>query len=132
MKKLLLFSFLLIVILNSFGQTSPWTVLAQTQVNQLPSFGFSEMPRTGNKVFCLDLSVLNAPLADVSVDSAADSGVMVNFPNIHGGQDSYNIFEVAILEQARAKNYSIIKSYIEKTINDKKPKQFSLVLHHLG
>ncbi|MFV8333999.1 reprolysin-like metallopeptidase [Flavobacterium sp. GSP14] len=119
MKKLLLFSILLLSILNALGQNSPWTVMTQTQVNQLPAFPFSDMPRTGYKVFTLDLSVLSNQLSMAPMDSATDSNVIVSFPNPDGGQDSYKIFEVAIMEQALANKYPNIKSYIGKGINDK-------------
>ena len=119
MKKLLLFSFLQIVILNSFGQSSPWTILKQTQIKQLPAFSFSDMPSTGCIVFSLDRYVLNALLADAPKDTVADSSVIANFPNIDGVQDGYNIFEVALTKQAFANNSPIIKSYIGKAINDK-------------
>ncbi|MFV8355339.1 hypothetical protein ACNQGB_04030, partial [Flavobacterium sp. XS1P32] len=102
MKKLLLFSILLFSVLNALGQISPWTVMTQTHVNQLPAFPFSDMPRTGYKVFTLDLSVLSTQLSMAPMDSATDSNVIVSFPNPDGGQDSYKIFEVAIMEQALA------------------------------
>ncbi len=109
-----LFSFL-----SSLGQTSAWTVMTQTQVNQLPAFSASDRPRTGYKVFTLDLSVLSTQLSMAPMDSATDSSVIVSFPNPDGGLDNYKIFEVAIMEQALANNYPNIKSYIGKGINDK-------------
>ncbi len=106
-------------ITSTIGQTAPWTVLTPGQVALLPAFEFSNMPRTGYKVFTLDLSVLNAQLSMAPMDSSTDSNVIVSFPNPDGGQDSYKIFEIDIMEQALANNYPTIKSYIGKGIIDK-------------
>ena len=119
MKKLLLTAMLLISVLNSFGQTSAWTVMSPTQVGQLPAFSASDRPRIGYKVFTLNLSVLITQLSMAPMDSATDSSVIVSFPNPDGGLDNYKIFEVAIMEQALANNYPNIKSYIGKGMNDK-------------
>ena len=119
MKKLLLFAMLLFSVFSSLGQTSAWTVMTQTQVNQLPAYSASDRPRIGYKVFTLNLSVLITQLSMAPMDSATDSNVIVSFPNPDGGLDNYKIFEVAIMEQALANNYPNIKSYIGKGMNDK-------------
>ena len=119
MKKLLLLSILLFSVLNLKSQTAPWTVLTPSEVALLPAFEFSNMPRTGYKVFTLNFSVLNAQLSMAPMDTATDSNVIISFPNPDGGQDSYKIFETEIMEQALANNYPTIKSYIGKGIIDK-------------
>ena len=119
MKKLLLLSILLFSVLNLKGQTAPWNVLTPSEVALLPAFEFSNMPRTGYKVFTLNFSVLNAQLSMAPMDTATDSNIIISFPNPDGGQDSYKIFETEIMEQALANNYPTIKSYIGKGIIDK-------------
>jgi hypothetical protein len=120
MKKLLLFSMLLFSVLSSLGQTSPWTVMTQSQINLLPVYesGLGYMPSEYN-VFTLNIPVLTTQLSFAPMDTATDSSVIIQFPNPEGGQDNYKIFEVAIMEPALANSYPNLKSYIGKSINDK-------------
>ncbi len=110
---------LLFSVFSSLGQTSAWTVMTPDQVALLPAFEFSNMPRTGYKVFTLNFSVLNAQIQLAPMDTATDSNVIVSFPNPDGGLDNYKIFETDIMEQALANNYPTIKSYIGKGKIDK-------------
>ncbi|QIH40003.1 T9SS type A sorting domain-containing protein [Flavobacterium sp. Sr18] len=120
MKKLLLLTTILLSIGSSIGQTSPWTVMTQSQIALLPVYP----PSTGfmpydYEVFTLDLALLATQLSDAPMDSATNSNVILKFPNPEGGQDDYKIFEVSVMEQALQNNFPNNKSYIGKSIKDK-------------
>ena len=120
MKKLLLTAMLLISVISTIGQTTPWTVMTQSQIALLPIYPSSSgfMPYD-YKVFTLDLALLTTQLSVAPMDDATNSNVILKFPNPEGGQDDYKIFEVSVMEQTLQNNFPNNKSYIGKSINDK-------------
>ena len=116
MKKLLLFTTLLLSIASSNGQTSPWTMQTPTQIALLPAIDYKPLEY---KIFTLDLALLATQLSVAPMDNATNSNVIVKFPNPEGGQDEYNIFEVSVMEQTLQNNFPNNKSYIGKSVNDK-------------
>lgn len=120
MKKVLLLSLFQFATLNAICQTTPWTIMPESQIALLPTYAYYLGYNPYEfKVFTLDIPALNTQLSIAPMDTATDSNVILKFPNPDGGQDTYKIFEAAMMEQALANNYPNLKSYIGKSINDR-------------
>nr|WP_314497246.1 zinc-dependent metalloprotease family protein [uncultured Chryseobacterium sp.] len=117
-KKILILSSLLIFSAAGFAQQNNWkkfTSKVETEVRE-------------NNVRISDYTLFTLNVADIQnqLKNAPDrsafpytKGVLMNFPNIEGGFDTYEVFESSTMHPDLQKRYSDIKSYLGFKKGDK-------------
>lgn len=117
-KKILILSSLLVFSAAGFAQQNNWKKLtskveAEVRENNVRVSDFS--------LFTLNISDIQNQLKNVSdVDKSVTSkGVLLNFPNVTGGFDTYEVYESSTMHPDLQNRYSEVRSYVGFKKGDK-------------